>query len=125
MRAIIVDDSMAARFRVAEMVRDVGFDVSEAGNGIDALQLLLSGGRFDVAFVDWSMPAMNGLDLITEIRKRNDLAHLRIVMVTAETETHRMIRALEAGADGYLTKPFEREKLLEKLSILGIAVHEG
>jgi two-component system chemotaxis response regulator CheY len=70
--------------------------------------------------VDWNMPEMNGLEFIKHVRSQAGLAGVRLVMVTTETEIEQMSRALEAGADEYIMKPFTTEAIQEKLRLLGV-----
>jgi len=120
MKAIVVDDSLAARFMITKIVKKVGFDVVEAVNGKDALMKLAENADTCVLFVDWNMPVMNGLDLIKEVRQDPGKEGMKIVMVTTETEMGQVMRALEAGANDYVMKPFTEEVIMDKMKILGI-----
>ena len=73
----------------------------------------------DLVLADWNMPEMNGFELLTKLRARPELRALKIVMVTTEAELGHMARALEAGANEYIMKPFTKEIVLEKLELLG------
>ena len=108
------------------MLTELGFSVSEAGNGKEALAVVDADScPFDMVMADWNMPEMNGLELLTELRRRPELSSLRIVMVTTEAELGHMSRALEAGANEYIMKPFTKEIVLEKLELLGILPQVG
>lgn len=120
MKAIVVDDSRAIRAILGRMLRDIGFDVAEAEDGRAALGVLAAGGPFDLALVDWNMPEMDGLQLVQAVRADHRLDAMRIMMVTTENEMDRIVRALEAGANEYLMKPFTAEAVTEKLAILGL-----
>ncbi len=122
MRALVVDDSRAIRSVISRMLREMGYSVTEAGNGREALdQLAATGGCPDVALLDWNMPVMDGFTLLGELRKDPSYASMRIMMVTTETEIDRMQAALAAGADEYLMKPFTPDALRDKLGILGLS----
>lgn len=122
-KALVVDDSRALRMIVSRILREVGYQTEEAGNGRLALDLLNANpGKFDVALVDWNMPEMNGLELVKNIRSDPRHASLVIVMVTTETETEHMLAALSAGANEYVMKPFTRDILIEKLQMTGVRV---
>ena len=123
MIALVVDDSRAMRSMLGRIVRSLGFQVVDAVNGREALSLLQQGLRPELVLVDWNMPVMNGLDFVRSVR--SDAAHrdARVMMVTTEIENAQVSRALEAGADEYLMKPFTREALVEKLLLLGVG-HE-
>jgi len=86
------------------------------------METLANDHEFDIALVDWNLPAMNGLEIVTAVREDPRLASMKLLMVTTETELDRVTRALQAGADEYIMKPFDREMLLDKLVILGIPV---
>lgn len=120
MRALVIDDSRAMRSILSGILTDLEFDVEQAADAEGAYEALTSDSRFDLALVDWNLPFMNGLDLVKLIRQRTELAGLRLMMVTTETELGRVREALEAGADEYIMKPFDKEMLLEKLTLLGI-----
>ena len=120
MRAIVIDDSRAIRSILGGMLREMGFEVGEAVNGRDAMMHLKASDPPDLAMLDWNMPEMNGFDLLVRVRAIRAFDSMRIVMVTTETETSQMVKALEAGANEYVMKPFTREVIREKLQLLGI-----
>lgn len=103
------------------MLAEAGFDeLYEAGDGKEALQRLDEIGAPDVILVDWNMPEMNGLDLVRAVRGDADRRDVPIVMVTTETEINQVVRALAAGANEYVMKPFTQEIITDKLDLLGI-----
>ncbi len=120
MRALVIDDSQAIRMLLANILKRAGFEVLEAANGREALARLAAGAPVDVAFVDWNMPELDGLAFVRAVRAEPRWAGTRLMMVTTETDTGQVVRALEAGADEYLMKPFTKDALLEKLALLGI-----
>ena len=120
MRAIVIDDSRAIRSILGGMLREMGFEVGEAVNGRDAMMHLKASDPPDLAMLDWNMPEMNGFDLLVRVRAIRAFDSMRIVMVTTETETSQMVKALEAGANEYVMKPFTKEVIREKLQLLGI-----
>jgi two-component system, chemotaxis family, chemotaxis protein CheY len=119
-RALVVDDSRAIRVLLGRLLRELGFEVFEAGNGREALERLDDIGTVDLVLVDWNMPEMNGLEFIRSVRRRDEHADMTMIMVTTETETDQVVRALAAGANEYVMKPFSREMLVEKLELLGV-----
>jgi two-component system, chemotaxis family, chemotaxis protein CheY len=119
MRALIVDDSRFVRGYVRSLLEEKGIACEEAGDGQAALDLVLGGAPFDLALVDWNMPVMNGLDMLTQLRARG-FSGIKVMMVTTEAENDFILRALDAGADEYLMKPFDGEALTEKLAMLGL-----
>lgn len=121
MRALIIDDSKAMRTILGRMLRELGFEVVEAGNGREGLQRLQESGKIDLALVDWNMPEMNGLEFIRTVRAEQSYNGVLLMMVTTETEMENVARALAAGANEYVMKPFTQEVILEKLQIFGMA----
>ncbi len=122
MRVLIVDDSRAIRRIISEIMKQIGFEVSEASNGLEALRRLDEQGAPDLVLVDWNMPHMNGLDLIKAIRANPNFTDLPLMMVTTVTEMERMAQALMAGVNDYVIKPFDKAAIVDKLQLLGIAV---
>lgn len=120
MRAIVVDDSRAVRSILGKMLKEIGFEVLEAEDGLVALEVLAASGPLDLALVDWNMPEMDGLQLIQAIRAKRAFDGMRIMMVTTETDLERIVRALEVGANEYLMKPFTPAAVVEKLALLGL-----
>lgn len=121
MKAIIVDDSRATRTLLRRALVREGFEVIEADNGRSALDELERTGPVDLALVDWNMPVMTGYELIQEVRARPTLDGMAIMMVTTETESAQVAKALDAGANEYVMKPFTDDVLREKLLMLGLA----
>jgi two-component system chemotaxis response regulator CheY len=120
MRALIVDDSRPIRRIEGDILKELGFDTCDACHGKDALEQLQTEPRPDVVLVDWNMPEMDGLEFIKAVRKDARYSGIVLMMVTTETESDQMLRALGAGADEYLMKPFARDGLVEKLQLLGL-----
>lgn len=120
MHALIVDDSRATRRMIARMLSAIGIESTEAENGRDALDQLLSIDTPDVALVDWNMPVMDGLELIKTLRGDRVYDRMAVLMVTSETEPASIVRALAAGADEYTMKPFTADAIAEKLRMVGV-----
>lgn len=120
MRALIIDDSKAVRHIMSNILKEIGFDVSEAKHGLEAVEYLKQTGPADVALVDWNMPEMNGFEFVQTIRNQRAYDDMRLMMVTTETEQTQIIKALEAGANEYVMKPFTKDVIREKLELLGI-----
>ncbi len=120
MHALVVDDSRAMRSILARLMTGLGFEVSQAGDGAEALTVLEGGVRPDVILVDWNMPVMDGLTFIKTVRGREDLRDISLMMVTTESEQAQIVRALAAGAHEYVIKPFSDEVIAEKLALLGL-----
>jgi len=120
MRALVIDDSRAMRMILTRILKEVGFDVIEAGHGKEALERLAGIQPPELLMVDWNMPIMDGLALIKAVRADRAYDVARIMMVTTESERARVAEALGAGANDYMMKPFTREAVLEKLARLGL-----
>ena len=120
MKALVVDDSHAMRLILGRTLEPLGFSVSEAADGAEALRLVRAGLVPDLVLVDWNMPEVSGLDVVRALANHPARAGMRVVMVTTETEMNRVAEALESGADEYLMKPFTRDAVAEKLGILGL-----
>ena len=120
MQALVIDDSRAMRLILGRMMRDLGLETSEAANGSEGLAHLDSGLTPDLILVDWNMPEMSGIEFIAAVRQPPYSSKARLVMVTTESEIPQVVRALEAGADEYVMKPFTKESIHEKLQLLGL-----
>ena len=120
MQALVIDDSRAVRLLVGKILREQGFEVHEAGNGQLGLEQLQENPEISLILVDWNMPVMDGLEFIKTVRQSRLWDSLRIVMVTTETESEQVQRAMTAGANEYVMKPFTSEVLVAKLSLLGV-----
>jgi two-component system chemotaxis response regulator CheY len=118
-KALIVDDSLTMRAVLRRIVTPMGFEVVEAKNGREALEVFDQYPVPDLALVDWHMPEMDGLELLKEIRSRSDLDQVMVVMVTAENELSQIDVAIKAGASEYVMKPISSEIVTEKLQMLG------
>jgi len=121
-QALVIDDSRAMRLILGRRLRDLGLDVAEATNGREALSQLDGGLTPDFVLVDWNMPEMSGIEFVEAVREEPYASTARVVMVTTETEVSRIERALEAGADEYIMKPFTKESICEKLQLLGLEI---
>lgn len=116
---MVVDDSRAIRMIIGRALRELGYDVVEAGNGRQALAAL-EGQPADLVLADWNMPEMDGLELLRAVRASPSLGRTPVVMVTTEAEIGQMSLAIAEGANEYVMKPFTREILLDKLRMAGI-----
>jgi two-component system, chemotaxis family, chemotaxis protein CheY len=120
MRALVIDDSRTVRLIIGDILRELGIEVLEAKNGLEALELVKHGPEFDLLLVDWHMPEMNGLDFIKAVRSDQANDTVRILMVTSEAQGEQVVQALGAGANEYLMKPFNKEVLVAKLNLLDV-----
>ena len=113
---LVVDDFSTMRRIVKNLLKELGYtNVDEAEDGAMGLSMLQSGG-YDFVVSDWNMPNMDGLTMLQHIRADPKLAALPVLMVTAEAKKENIIAAAQAGASGYVVKPFTAATLDEKLA---------
>jgi len=113
---LVVDDFSTMRRIVRNLLKELGFhNVEEAEDGAIALSRLKSGG-IDFVVTDWNMPNMDGLTLLQSIRADASLKHLPVLMITAEAKKENIIAAAQAGASGYIVKPFTSATMAEKMN---------
>ncbi len=116
LKFLVVDDFSTMRRIVRNLLKELGFaNVDEAEDGAIALQKLKDG-SFDFVISDWNMPNMDGLTLLQSIRADDALKRLPVLMVTAEAKKENIVAAAQAGANGYVVKPFTAATLDEKLA---------
>ncbi len=120
MKALVVDDSKSMRNIVKAGLKQMNAfgEIREAVNGADALEKIKSDGPFDIVLLDWYMPEMEGYDCLVEIRKKPEWNDTKIMMVTTENQQENVIKAVMAGANEYLMKPFTPEMLEEKVRMV-------
>jgi len=115
-KILVVDDFPTMRRIVRNLLKELGFEnVDEAEDGQMALDKLNSG-AFELVVSDWNMPNLDGLSMLKHIRANPALARLPVLMVTAEAKKENIIAAAQAGASGYVVKPFTAATLEEKLN---------
>jgi two-component system chemotaxis response regulator CheY len=116
LKFLVVDDFSTMRRIVRNLLKELGFsNVDEAEDGVAALNKLRSS-QFDFVISDWNMPNMTGLDLLINIRADANLKSLPVLMITAEAKKENIVAAAQAGASGYIVKPFTAAVLEEKLN---------
>ena len=119
-RALVVDDSRAMRMILSKTLAESGFEVMQADNGREALEIMdREGPAIGLVLLDWNMPEVTGIEVVEQLRSQKTYNTVRLVMVTTETEIEQMARALEAGADEYVMKPFTRDAVEDKLRLIG------
>jgi two-component system chemotaxis response regulator CheY len=113
---LVVDDFSTMRRIIRNLLKELGYtNVDEAEDGVMALSKLRSE-QFDFVVTDWNMPNMDGLTMLQHIRADATLSKMPVLMVTAEAKKENIIAAAQAGASGYVVKPFTAVTLDEKLS---------
>jgi two-component system chemotaxis response regulator CheY len=116
MKFLVVDDFSTMRRIVRNLLKELGYtNAEEAEDGVVALNMLRSN-KFDFVVSDWNMPNMTGIELLKNIRADEALKNLPVLMITAEARKENIIEAAQAGANGYIVKPFTAATLDEKLT---------
>ncbi len=118
MKFLVVDDFSDMREHIKNLLKEIGFlNVDEAEDGPVALQKLRAG-NFDFIISNWRMPTMDGLTMLRNIRATAELRNIPILMVVAEIKKKHIVDAVQAGANGFLAKPFTAPILFEKLNLI-------
>ena len=117
MRALVVDDSMVARNIIKNVLSPMGYEVIQAANGQEALDLLKDqSDGVELILIDWNMPVLNGFDTLKAIRQEKSYDRIKIMMVSTESEEDYVDKAMTIGANGYVAKPFTAEELTAKVT---------
>jgi two-component system, chemotaxis family, chemotaxis protein CheY len=115
MKFLIVDDFSTMRRIVRNLLKEIGYANADEAEDGQAAYTKLQGGGFDFVVSDINMPNMNGFELLAQIRADASMKHLPVLMVTAEAKKEDIVMAAQAGASGYIVKPFTKATLEEKL----------
>jgi two-component system chemotaxis response regulator CheY len=119
MKALIIDDSRAMRAVLKGILQEAGMETVEANHGKEGLERL-KGSGVDLVLVDWHMPEMDGFAFVRALRCSPAYHSLPVLMVTSEGDTDMIVKALEAGADEYVLKPFTKDSIVQKLQTMGV-----
>jgi two-component system chemotaxis response regulator CheY len=119
-RALVIDDSRAARTMVGNMMNQLGFDVLKAEHGEAALALLDPETPPTAIIVDWNMPVMDGVEFARALRAIDAFRTVPVLMISSESDPRRVASALLAGIDEYLFKPVNTEMIRERLETMGV-----
>ena len=117
---LVVDDSKVIRKVARHILETLNFQVSEAGDGREALESCLASAP-DAVLLDWNMPVMTGMEFLRALKDSAVTQRPKVVFCTTENGIAHIRAAIEAGADEYVMKPFDRETLESKLQIVGMA----
>jgi chemosensory pili system protein ChpA (sensor histidine kinase/response regulator) len=115
--ALVVDDSLSARRALVQVMQDAGYEVREARDGLEAVDIV-AGKRPDIVLADMEMPRMNGIELTFHLRARPETADLPVIMITSRSTAKHRQQAETAGVNAYLTKPFLDDELLDHVAAL-------
>jgi two-component system chemotaxis response regulator CheY len=114
MKILLVDDSRTMRNIFKRVIVGINAaETAEAGDGVEALQVIEQSGPFDLMLLDWNMPNMDGITLLKTVREKKIFTP--VIMVTTEAEKTRIIEAIKAGANNYMVKPFTPDALKGKI----------
>jgi len=115
MKIMTVDDSNTIRSFIKQAIGVLGYDVVEASNGKEGLEVLEKNPDVDLVLLDWNMPEMDGLAMLKVMKADDRFADIPVTMVTTEVERDKVINAVMAGAKNYVMKPFTEEELVSKI----------
>lgn len=116
---LVIDDSRVIRKVACNILNGLHFETSEAEGGAEALDACRTK-MPDVILLDLQMPQMTGVEFLRSLRRQTRGEHPFVLLCTTENDVPRLTEALNAGADQYLMKPFDRDSLAEKLSLAGV-----
>jgi two-component system chemotaxis response regulator CheY len=116
---LVVDDSKVIRKVARHILETMDVSVSEAQDGREALEMC-DAALPDVVLLDWNMPIMNGLDFLRELSRRGYPNRPKVIFCTTENDVEHIRVAVDAGADEYVMKPFDRDTLENKLKLVGV-----
>jgi len=115
-KILSVDDSVIIRKIIRNGVELLDYELVEAGDGLEALDILeQSSVDISLILLDWNMPGMDGFEFLQKVKEMATIKHIPVMMVTTESETENIIKAIQAGAINYMVKPFSIEELTKKI----------
>ncbi|RKY00981.1 two-component system response regulator [Candidatus Poribacteria bacterium] len=116
MRVLVVDDSLTMRRVIKNLLAKIGItDVVEASDGLEALEVLEQTDGIELILTDWNMPNMTGTEFVEKVRSDAKYDNIPIIMVTTNASKSDIIRAIGAGVNNYIAKPFTPETIKEKI----------
>ena len=116
---LVVDDSRVVRKVARRIAEDLGFSCSEAEDGVKAYEACLAG-MPDAILLDWNMPNMSGIEFLEKLRKMPNGLSPKVVFCTTENDMSHIQRAIQAGANEYIMKPFDSEIIESKFMQIGL-----
>ena len=116
---LVVDDSRVIRKVARRILEDMGFEIAEAGDGMEALAWCRAA-MPDAVLLDWNMPVMSGIEFLKHLRQEPGGDRPRVVFCTVENDLERIREALDCGADEYVMKPFDSDVIASKFAEAGL-----
>jgi len=116
-KCLVVDDSKVIRKVACHILETLDFSVEEAGDGSEALEIMKQRVP-DVILLDWNMPVMDGMEFLCAMRALDLENRPKVIFCTTENDVDHIRRAMDAGADEYIMKPFDRETLQSKTELV-------
>lgn len=113
-KILVVDDSESIREILTFSLKQAGYEVMAAADGVEAINFF-DGRHIDLVLTDYHMPRMNGLELIERVRNSESYKYIPVLVLTTENQMEKIREARQAGATGWLLKPFNTDKLLQTL----------
>ena len=117
MKILIAEDDTVSRLMLQSVLTRWGYEVVVTQNGIEAWQQLQTDMALQLAVLDWIMPGMDGIDVCRKVRQERHERYIYIILLTSRDAKEDLVEALEAGADDYVTKPFNRAELRSRLRV--------
>lgn len=118
MKILVIDDSSTMRIIISRSLKELGHEIVQAADGKLGLEAAKAHDDLGVIFVDWNMPEMNGYEFVVAARAEAKLKTVPIVMATTENERENIQKALDAGANEFILKPFTKEAVQEKIALI-------
>jgi len=110
-----VDDVLVVRKIIKRVVEGMGGNLLEASSGMEAFSIMASNDKIDLILLDWNMPQMDGFEFLSKKKNDEKYRQIPVIMVSNENEKDKVIKAIQAGASNYLSKPFSEEDLTKKI----------
>lgn len=123
-KCLVVDDSKVIRKVACHMLETFDFSVQEAGDGSEALEIVQQQ-MPDIILLDWNMPVMDGMQFLHAMRALELENRPKVIFCTTENDANHIEQAMDAGADEYIMKPFDRETLLSKIELVQSGAGRG
>lgn len=115
MKVLLAEDDIVSCRIMEDMLRDWGYEVCVAGDGVAAWKMLQEENAPQLAILDWMMPGMDGLEICRRLHQTNNRNPIYVILLTAKREREDIVSGLEAGANDYITKPFDPEEVRARL----------